>query len=697
MNIDDFKHLFPLPENWIYTFFLLLFFGFLPFIIKSITPLTKLYSTFKEFKDRKNLTEKLSRGAYDEETIKQSTKYYISPKCSNIDPAQEEEIRQALMATRESLFDKIDYFLDHDSSKRHLLILADSGTGKTSFVLNYYAYNLRRRQNKSQNLFLVPLGLKDADIQISEYENKNETVIFLDALDEDTKAIEDHRTRIRYLMDACRDYKRVIITCRTQFFPNDEEMPVETGIARLGPRKAGEKGVYEFWKLYISPFDDNDIDLYLQKRFPFWLSSERKKAKELAYRIKSLSARPMLLAHIPDVIESGYKITQSYQLYQLMVDAWLERESSWVSKSELGEYSERLAVNLYVNREKRGMERIPYQDLEGLANEWNSDLPQWKLSGRSLLNRDAQGNYKFAHSSIMEYLFVKRLLQGDFGCSGVILTDQMKRFLIEIIATKSDHFSIGRVLEFLLEIEVFIDYEDRITLERNKKNALDQVLNDNDLEELINGQDDFLLKLNDFSKATILICSIAKPLYVYDDMDDDLNKISEANNNEFYELFLKSQSFLKSQGSDLGFSYTYMKQVFDLLLADSSTNTKNIKNIKFITLAEVISLSQKYSISLGRENEAIIKLYKKIIIESGLEKRIEINGIEIETESGSQPEIDQDITEIDQDIKRFVELYGINGVISFSFINQLPFCKIEPLYPSLNNFSLRINTSALLL
>jgi hypothetical protein len=114
----------------------LLFFRFLPFIIKSITPLTKLYSTVKEFKDRKILTEKLSRGAYDKETIEQSTKYYISPKCSNIDPAQEEEIRQALMATRESLFDKIDYFLDHDSSKRHLLILADSGTGKTSFVLN---------------------------------------------------------------------------------------------------------------------------------------------------------------------------------------------------------------------------------------------------------------------------------------------------------------------------------------------------------------------------------------------------------------------------------------------------------------------------------------------------------------------------------------------------------------------------------
>ncbi|CBN57514.1 MULTISPECIES: NACHT domain-containing protein [Kamptonema] len=674
MNIDDFKHLFPFPENWINTILLLLFFRFLPFIIKSIIPLTKLYSTFKEFKDCKILTEKLSRGAYDKETIQQSTKYYISPKCSNIDPAQEEEVRQALMATRESLFDKIDYFLDHDSSKRHLLILADSGTGKTSFVLNYYAYNLRRSQNKSQNLFLVPLGLKDADTQISEYENKNETVIFLDALDEDTKAIEDHRTRIRYLMDACRDYKRVIITCRTQFFPNDEEMPVETGIARLGPRKAGEKGVYEFWKLYLSPFDDNDIDLYLQKRFPFWLSSERKKAKELAYRIKSLSVRPMLLAHIPDVIESGYKITQSYQLYQLMVDAWLERESSWVSKSELGEYSERLAVNLYVNREKRGMERIPYEELEGLANEWNSNLIQWQLSGRSLLNRDAQGNYKFAHRSIMEYLYVKRLLQGDFDCSGVILTDQMKRFLIEIIATKSDNFSIDRVLEFLLKIEVSIDYEDRITLERNKQNAIDKVPNDNDLEELINAQKDFLIKLNEFSNdAMILIRLIEIYPFSYRDIDEVSMKISGVND----ELFLKLQN--------LGFSNSYIKQVLELLLPDLFNSSREyfIRRDK----TRLIIRSQIYSIEMGIENKLgkIIENEPDKAIENKLEEKIEI-----ETESSSR-------AEIHRDVKRFVELYGINGVISFSFINQLPFCKIEPLYPSLNNFSLRINTSALLL
>src|SRR5688500_12339068 len=62
------------------------------------------------------LNEQLSRGPYDKGTIEQSTRYYINPKCSNIDPAQEQELRHALVATQEKLFDKVDYFLDQESS-----------------------------------------------------------------------------------------------------------------------------------------------------------------------------------------------------------------------------------------------------------------------------------------------------------------------------------------------------------------------------------------------------------------------------------------------------------------------------------------------------------------------------------------------------------------------------------------------------
>jgi hypothetical protein len=456
MNINHLSQLSLLFENWVFTLIMVIGASLIPFLTSSITPFTRLLAFISEARNRQILMARISQGSYDKETILQSTQFYISPKCSNIDPAQEEEVRQALMATRESLFEKIDYFIDQGSSKRHLLILADSGTGKTSFVLNYYAYNLRRRKRKASNLFLVYLGFKDADKRLREHENKNETIVLLDALDEDTKASTNHRMRIRELMDICRDYRRVIITCRTQFFPSDEEIPVETGVAYLGPRKAGEKGVYEFWKLYLSPFDDNDINMYLKRRFPLWQQSERNKARELAFQVKALSARPMLLAHITDVVKSNISIRQTYQLYQLMVNAWLERESTWVKMSDLKEYSELLSVNLYIFREHRGMERIPHDELANLAYDWGIDLSQWQLSGRSLLNRDAQGNYKFAHRSIMEFLFVNRVIQGDNNCSGIILSDQMKSFLIEQIVPESISSDLKFAIRLLSENEVCI-------------------------------------------------------------------------------------------------------------------------------------------------------------------------------------------------------------------------------------------------
>jgi hypothetical protein len=362
------------------------------------------------------------------------------------------ELRHALTATRESLFEKVDYFLDHESSRRHLLVLADSGTGKTSFVLNYYVHNANRSRRKRHPLALVPLGIIDADQLIAAVPNPEDTAIFLDALDEDIKAIEGHRARIDALMQATRRFRRVIITCRTQFFPSEEEIPVETGVARLGPRHAGQSATYEFWKLYLSPFDDEDVRKYLRLRYPLWRRTIRRQATELALRVPLLSARPMLLAHIPDVIASGRDIKQTYQLYETMIDAWLQRETSWVDKGALREFSERLAADICVKRDMRGMERVPFEELCKLASEWGIGLHQWQIRGRSLLNRDAQGNYKFAHRSILEYFFVVRLTRGDQACNEVLLTDQMKRFLLEMAGLPNDDMRLA--LRVLLDLDI---------------------------------------------------------------------------------------------------------------------------------------------------------------------------------------------------------------------------------------------------
>jgi hypothetical protein len=339
-----------------------------------------------------------------------------------VDPAQEAEIRQ-VVATEETLFAAVDKHLAKDNPHRHLLLLADSGMGKSSFVLNYYARTQRLSKNKRQRLAVVPLGIPDADEYIAKIPDQQNTVIFLDAFDEDTKAIKDHRQRLLELMHACRYFKRVLITCRTQFFPRDEEIPRETGIARVGPRKAGEGATYEFWKLYLSPLNDDQVEAFLRKRYPYWPWGKRKQARELVKKIPLLSVRPMLLAYIPDLLESGARIDYAFQLYEVLVEKWLERESHWVEQKALRAFSERLAVDLYVNRHRHGAERIPRPELAVLAKEWNIPLDEWQLSGRSLLNRDAEGNYKFAHRSIMEYLCVKRLTEGDQACRDLELTD----------------------------------------------------------------------------------------------------------------------------------------------------------------------------------------------------------------------------------------------------------------------------------
>jgi hypothetical protein len=242
-------------------------------------------------------------------------------------------------------------------------------------------------------------------------------------------------TSLKNLCFFCTDLTcNGLITCRTQFFQREEEIPRETGVIRVGITSAGQSREYIFYKLYISPFSDEQVKAYLKRRFSIWRLRRRRRARAMAQKIRDLVARPMLLAHIPVLVQSDKSVQYAFQLYEEMVEAWLERERPFVKDKEaLRLFSERLAVNLYVNRQRRGAERIPKAELADLAKAWNIPLDEWQLSSRSLLNRDAMGNYKFAHSSIMEYLFVKRFTDGDEACRRLEWTDTMKAFLLEMI------------------------------------------------------------------------------------------------------------------------------------------------------------------------------------------------------------------------------------------------------------------------
>ncbi len=394
----------------------------------------------------RSLEKRVGADLYSKGVIEQATKYYIEPFVQSVDPSGGEESRYVYGA-KEKIFSAIDNLLYHPTEYRYLILLADSGMGKTSFLLNYYARNFRRWRRKLK-IELLPLGIPDLDKRVGDITDKKDKILFLDALDEDTLAIVDHVERLKTLMQLTREFQKILITCRTQFFPKDEEIPLETGVVKIGPKAAGEKGQHVFHKLYLAPFTDKHVAAYLKRQFSVWHLITRHKAAAMVKKIEHLSARPMLLAHIRDLVKSKRPFKYSFELYEEMVEAWLIREEGIkqeIKKEPLRKFSECLAINLFVNRQQRGAERVPVEDLKKIAADANFPIDDtWQLTGRSLLNRDAVGNYKFAHRSIMEYLFVKRFLEmNNEERTQVEWTDQMYRFLLEKI-----RFEMGKNQKF---------------------------------------------------------------------------------------------------------------------------------------------------------------------------------------------------------------------------------------------------------
>src|SRR5690242_15719458 len=55
-------------------------------VLAGLNEILELLSKFQERINRHLLNQKFARGPFDKATIERATRYYIRPKCSNIDP-----------------------------------------------------------------------------------------------------------------------------------------------------------------------------------------------------------------------------------------------------------------------------------------------------------------------------------------------------------------------------------------------------------------------------------------------------------------------------------------------------------------------------------------------------------------------------------------------------------------------------------
>ncbi len=389
-----------------------------------------------------------------------ATKDYLPTKYQNVSPSEDEEPGSKYIASAKNLI--IPMFLnkafknDADDNKIYL-ILADSGMGKTTFLINLYiAY--QNQWVKPYKIRLFPLGSNRAlkDIKAINEAEQKDTIILLDAFDEDNEAVKDYKKRMGEILDIVWRFREVVITCRTQFFPSQSEEPHETGYLKF----SGDGGEYYFQKLYLSVFDNNDVHKYLRKRFNLcnpinW--QKYRQALSITRKSPNLMIRPMLLSNIEDLTAKAQDYQYAYQIYSKLITVWIDREAKKPGIKEryqtsdnfkrlLENFSQNLAVDLYQKRDSRKGLMIQKDEQLEVSGEFqiadieniNQGLSEKERQSRSLLNRNAEGYYKFSHKSILEYFLAKKALDDivffrDFIFDGM---DAAKSFYTEMFFDK---------------------------------------------------------------------------------------------------------------------------------------------------------------------------------------------------------------------------------------------------------------------
>ncbi|MCX7112396.1 MAG: SUMF1/EgtB/PvdO family nonheme iron enzyme [Proteobacteria bacterium] len=352
-------------------------------------------------------------------------KYYVVPNCQHHNPADYHEDEGARSDLRTPFFDYISKFLEKEVTLRNgghqLFILADAGMGKTSVLMMLKLVHLYHFWRPEYDCLLLKLGTDTLD-KLRLQQNKAKTVLLLDALDEDPTAWGRFEQRLSELLLASENFRHVLISCRTQFFP-------ETGSDPF--RNPGRVTVGNFIcpMIFLSLFDDRQVDEYLLKRFPLpWhrlslgkVKANRLKAKEILAAMHSLRFRPLLLAHIDDILKSSERKWNEYTVYEALLEAWLLREGKKLeqqniqplpSKDDLWAACTVLALHMQtLGLQEKTVTQEQLRSLVG-ALPAIAHIEHFDFGGRSLLNRNSQREYRFAHYSIQEFLVAHALVAG---------------------------------------------------------------------------------------------------------------------------------------------------------------------------------------------------------------------------------------------------------------------------------------------
>lgn len=462
-------------------------FGLIVYLFcKGIKKLVKYLWNLTPFSARKMQNEYIHNALdhdFKEYLGEESQRQYIETQFLSTPPHEFDEPNKATTATTREPMDKFcdRIFKDNNPNERVYMVLAGSGMGKTTFMVNVFCHYVKQNMTrKGMNLDIRLLRLDDEKVlddikKISEDGSikPEKTILLLDALDENRYASGNFVEFKQKLEDAMEPFGLVMITCRDQFFDNEKSIPTSTSWVSV----TKDKNLISYNKIYISPFSDEDIKKYLALKYKN--KRKRKQASQIAEKCKDLMARPLLLSYMDDLLDSNFEFKTIYEIYRVLIDKWLQREVNKIQSEEarseqkkmLYHFSVRIARTIYENwKDTKSMLLSPEQ-MEDFMTRFNYSKVPYELKRRSLINRNVSGYYKFAHKSFLEFFLAQEYFHNptsNFEFEGM---DMARRFYEEMCISdfwdwqENDYIKLVQVknktygVEDCLEINSDIDVE----------------------------------------------------------------------------------------------------------------------------------------------------------------------------------------------------------------------------------------------
>ena len=353
-----------------------------------------------------------------------------------------------------SLMTEMDAFINGGHRDKFLFLLGDSGAGKTTALLAYAA----RFRMSPRNGIVPPvyvhcrLGKDALDHAIRELaagKYPGETNLFVDGLDEHPDVEKGVTEIVHSIIDLTVIFRRVILSCRSQYLPTTIFAELSTVVPALGPQPLGATARHGVRVRQLAPLPMHLVFRYLWKRFPWRFVTITRLARWHG-QLQDLAARPMVLAFLCELYDHRLAGTdrddltgllgrpvELFDVYLRIIDAWLVREQMWIPRNRLWGFTQALIEQILRQKRDGTTETLSAERVDTIATKTNIDIHPLRARGRSLLSLDSAGNIHFTHRSVLEFCIVALHFAGRLS-DPFDWTDMMKQLVLSAATNNTD-------------------------------------------------------------------------------------------------------------------------------------------------------------------------------------------------------------------------------------------------------------------